>query len=394
MKYSQIVATTWDNLMGNRMRTLLTVLGISIGISIIIFLVSLGYGLQEFSVARISSLDALSTIDVSQGKTSSFKLDQDTINKISEIENIEKISPVISLGGKAIYDDKKTDIVATAIRGDFFNYEDVKIAEGGIFTDEESKLLVSSALVKTLGLDNRSVLGKKITLDILLPKTGEESNPYQTELVVGGVISDNSSSFVYIPQKLLESKFNDSTVFTALKVKVNDQKNLATVKKEVEATGFSATSVADTVAQINQVFDIIRIVLALFGGFALLVAAIGMFNTMTVALLERTRDIGIMKSIGVDNRDVYSMFLTEAVMISVMGGAVGVIIGYLLSSLINIVVNWIAKLVGAESVTLFATPLWFALIVFGFSVLVGTSTGLYPARRAAKLNPLDALRYE
>lgn len=394
MKYTQIVATTWENLMGNRMRTLLTVVGIAIGIATIIFLVSLGYGLQEFSVKRISSLDALSTIDVSQGKTASFKLDQETISKISRIENVEKVSPIISLGGKASYQEKKTDLVITAVNADFFNYEDVKIAEGGLFTDDEKKVLASSSLVKTLGLDNKTILGKDIALSILMPK-GEKSNEaVDIKLTVSGVVLDNSSSFVYIPQKLLADKFNASTVYTALKVRVKQQDSLANVKREIETTGFSATSVADTVAQINQVFNIIRIVLALFGGFALLVAAIGMFNTMTVALLERTRDIGIMKSIGVDNRDVYLMFLTEAVMISVFGGVVGVLFGYIFSNIINIAVNWVANLVGAEPVTLFSTPVWFAMIVLGFSILVGTSTGLYPSRRAAKLNPLDALRYE
>lgn len=394
MKFSQIFSTTWENIRGNRMRTLLTVVGIAVGISTIIFLVSLGYGLQEFSVKRISSLDALSTIDVSQGKTASFKLDQETIDKISKIPNVDKISPILSLGGKATYGDKKTDLVITAVNADFFNYEDVKIAEGGLFTDDENKVMASSALVKTLGLDNQSILGKKLALSILMPKSDKNNEAFDLELTVAGVVTDNSSSFAYVPQKLFVSKLNDSTVYTALKVKVNDQANLAGVKKEVETTGFAATSVADTVAQISQVFGIIRIVLALFGGFALLVAAIGMFNTMTVALLERTRDIGIMKSIGVSNKDVYSMFLTEAIMIAIMGGVLGVILGYLVSSLINVVISWVAHLVGVDAVTLFATPLWFALVVLGFSVLVGTSTGLYPARRAAHINPLDALRYE
>jgi putative ABC transport system permease protein len=134
--------------------------------------------------------------------------------------------------------------------------------------------------------------------------------------------------------------------------------------------------------------------LGALGGIALLVAAIGMFNTMTIALLERTRDIGIMKAVGVDNRDIYWMFLTEAIIISGLGGALGGALGLLLSIGINAIVNGLATLVGADSVILFRTPLSFVAIVIVFAVVVGISTGIYPSKRAAKINPLDALRYE
>ncbi|OQB06244.1 MAG: Macrolide export ATP-binding/permease protein MacB [bacterium ADurb.Bin212] len=394
MKFSQIIATTWENLMGNKMRTLLTVSGISIGIATIIFLVSLGYGLQEFSVKRVSSLDALSTLDVSQGKTASFKLDKSSIENISKIKYVEKVSPIISLGGKASYNDKKTDLVTTAVYDNFFNYEDVKIAEGGVFSNSEEKILISSALAKTLGADNKALIGQQLDLSVLLPKADKDAPPLKLKLTICGVVQDNSSTFAYISQNLIENELEDGTIYTALKVKLQSQDNLNQVKNEIEASGFSVSSVADTVSQISQVFAIVRIVLALFGGFALLVAAIGMFNTMTVALLERTRDIGIMKSIGVNNKDVYLMFLSEAVIISILGGMLGVGLGALISALINVIITGLANLVGAEPVTLFYTPLWFSMSVFAFSVLVGASTGFYPARRASKLNPLDALRYE
>lgn len=380
--------------MGNKMRTLLTVSGIAIGIATIIFLVSLGYGLQEFSVKKVSSLDALSTLDISQGKTASFKLDQTSIDKISQISHVENVSPIISLGSKASYQDKKTDLVATAVYANFFSYEDVKLASGGFFSDDEEKVLVSTALTKTLGVDNNGLLGQQIDLSVLVPKADKNAPAHQLKLTVAGIIQDNSSSFAYIPQKIIERQFEKNTIYTALKVKLDSQDNLSAVKSEIEAMGFSVSSVADTVSQISQVFGIVRIVLALFGGFAMLVAAIGMFNTMTVALLERTRDIGIMKSIGVNNKDVYSMFLTEAIIISIIGGIMGVGLGVLISLLINLIISGLANMVGAEAVSLFYTPLWFSMIVLVFSILVGASTGFYPARRASRLNPLDALRYE
>lgn len=394
MKFSQIITITWENITGNKMRSILTITGIAIGIATVIFLVSLGYGLQAFSVKRVSSIDAITTLDVSQGKNANFKLDKLSIEKILEIENVEQISPVLSLGGKASNADKKTDIVVTAVDPDFFRYDDVEIVEGKIFTNEEDGIIVSSVLAKILDFDNSSIIGENLNISVMVPGEDMTHSSKDLKIAVSGVVQDNSSSFIYLPVKALELDSDDSIIYTSLKVKVNNQENLAGVKKEIETVGFSVVSIADTINQISSVFGVVKIILAIFGGFALLVSAIGMFNTMTVALLERTRDIGIMKSIGVDNRDVYMMFLAEAIVIAVIGGAAGVGGGILISQLINGLIGWIANAVGAESVQLFYTPFWFALSVLGFSVIVGSSTGFYPAKRAARLNPLDALRYE
>jgi len=187
---------------------------------------------------------------------------------------------------------------------------------------------------------------------------------------------------------------SENIVYNSAKVKVDSRDDINEVRTKIEGMGFAVTSIADTISQVDRTFRVIQIVLAAFGAIALLVAAIGMFNTMTIALLERTRDIGVMKAIGVRNRDVYRMFLSESTLIAMIGGIGGLGGGFLISKLINLAVNSLAKSVGGEPQTLFATPYWFAIGIFVFAIFVGLSTGYYPSRRAARINPLDALRYE
>lgn len=394
MRPSQIIETTWSNLMGKKSRTILTVTGIAVGIGAIVFLVSLGYGLQEFSIKRISSINSLSTLDVSQGKTASFKLDGATVKKISALKGVASISPVLSLGGKAAMGTKKTDIVATAVEDDYFALEDLRLFKGNTFTDEEQKTVISTALVQSLGQEPTDIINQDLSLTVTFKTKDKTSVTKDLVLKVSGIVQDNTATFAYYPIKLISEYTNDDTIYSALKVKVSEKDNISAVRSEIEGMGLTVTSVADTIAQIDKVFGYIRIGLVALGSVALVVAAIGMFNTMTIALLERTRDIGIMKALGIDNSDIYWMFLSEAMLIAGMGGIAGAFFGVFLSYSINFAINFLAKLVGAETVLLFSTPLWFTLIIIMFSLIVGLSTGIYPSKRAAKINPLDALRYE
>jgi len=138
----------------------------------------------------------------------------------------------------------------------------------------------------------------------------------------------------------------------------------------------------------------VQIVLSFFGAVALMVSAIGMFNTMTIALLERTQEIGIMKSLGASNGDIKKTFLVEAVLIGFLGGVSGILTGIGASEIFNFGVNKLAGSFGGDKVDLFYIPIEFMLMILVFSTTVGLMTGFYPARRAAKLNPLDALRYK
>ena len=158
--------------------------------------------------------------------------------------------------------------------------------------------------------------------------------------------------------------------------------------------GLTASSISETVDQANKVFSAVQVVLMIFGLIALIVSAIGMFNTMTIALLERTEEIGIMKAIGAAKRSIALMFLTESTIMGLLGALGGVVLGFFEGEALNILINLIATRFGGESVDLFFSPFWFVSTVILFGAGVGFATGIFPARKASRIDTLDALRYK
>lgn len=394
MRLIDIIRISWKNLASNRMRTMLTVLGISVGIATIIFLISLGFGLQELSVKKISSISSLTALDVTPAQ-STVVINDAAIKDFEKIPNVEKVSPLYSFAGQSSVLSKQADIVAYGVNDDYFSLQGLKTKIGGIFNDSDMPVVASTALAKALDMSEDDLISKDITITGYFPvENSSEVLSREFKYQVVGIIDDSSSSFVYLPLKTMQNVLTSSSVYNSVKVKVSSTDNLPGVRAAIESKGYKAVSIADTIGQIYQFFKIIQIVLASFGAIALIVASIGMFNTMTIALLERTRDIGIMKSIGVQNSTVRKMFLVESFLISLLGGVVGILLGLLTAYLVNVGINMLAKSVGGESEKLFSTPISAILIIVGFSILVGIATGFYPSKRAGKLNPLDALRYE
>jgi putative ABC transport system permease protein len=166
------------------------------------------------------------------------------------------------------------------------------------------------------------------------------------------------------------------------------------VRDKIIAKGLLVSSLSDIIEQARKIFRIIQIVLGLFGLIALFVSAIGMFNTMTITLLERTNEIGIMRSIGVTKKDVQALFLAEAMIIGFLGGVSGVLIGLLGGELVNFIFAVLAKNFGGQVLDLFYIPNIFIVFIIIFSTLIGFFTGIYPSKRAGHLNPLEALRYK
>jgi putative ABC transport system permease protein len=392
MRLRDIIGIAFGNLTGNKLRTLLTILGIGLGIATIVFLVSLGYGLQQLSLSQLASLEAVNAISVSAGRGAAP--DQAFIDLYLKDSRVEKVVVVNSLSMQVTLGDKKLDGVASVVPKDFFGLEGLKIASGTSYAADTTKgAVVSTALLKGMGLQPADIIGKEMieTLFVADINSGTTKS-IQSTVKVYGVFTDDHSISTYLSPDLL--KLTGVLPITQVKIKVHDRTIIPTFKTELEGKGYTVNAIADTISQLNTIFKVVQGVLALFGAVGLLVASIGMFNTMTITLLERTREVGIMKAIGVEDRTVYLLFLIEAVLISSLGGLSGLGIGWLSGKIINIAINLLAHSLGGESVQLFSTPLPFIAIMLSFSMLVGLLTGVMPARRGAKINPLDALRYE
>jgi ABC-type lipoprotein release transport system permease subunit len=377
----------------NRLRTFLTILGISVGIGTIFFLVALGYGLQKLIIENIATESALLALDVTE-KNEMVKLDQEGLDKIRSIPEIEKAFPVVSQQARAEKDVLASDVNLNLVDAGFFELDGIKLEKGEVFSDDGNGIIISEPILKLLGLEVDNALNQKIQVYIEKDAELENSDNLITrEYNIKGVLKDSNEPILYAPLKSVEADIKIEQ-FNKVKVKATSGDNVAVAKNKIIEQGFYVGSVSELVEQAKQVFKVVNIMLVLFGAVALVVSAIGMFNTMTIALLERTQEIGTMKALGAAKIDIWKMFLTESMIIGFIGGSGGILIGYLFSQILNFAINMLAKNFGGLMVDLFYFPVWFVFFVVIFSTVVGLATGFYPAKRAAKLNALEALRYK
>lgn len=391
----------------NKLRTLLTILGIGVGIGTILFLVSLGFGLQKLILEQITTSDALSTLDIYSENTEVADLDSDTMNKIQSISGVQEISPVLSIPAQIEINALSSGINIFAVNPSYLSFSGTEAKYGRFFeSSETNKIVISSAILRSFNIeDPNSALTSMASLKLYLPKVQgelEKSNTEEveeikltTEFEIVGIIEDDFSAYAYI---ILSAVENNSDLnlpsYSRAKVKTVSQNEVESVREQLINLGFSVSSLSDTIDEANKIFQAVQVVLSLFGAVALIVSAIGMFNTMTIALLERTQEIGIMKSLGASRGDIWKLFLVESVLIGFLGGVSGIMLGIGAAEISNFSINRLASSLGGASVDLFYTPPEFIFTILCFSTIVGFMTGLYPARRASRLNPLDALRYK
>ena len=183
-------------------------------------------------------------------------------------------------------------------------------------------------------------------------------------------------------------------VYSSISVRVSNPSRIQPVEDAIKKMGFTAFSIVDASRSLQQVFFVVDIFLFIFGSLALTVASIGIVNTLVMAILERRREIGIMKAIGASDRDVQLIFFAEAGAMGILGGIVGVILGWAIGQIINFGTNIYLKSQSLPPEHFWAVPWWLVGFAIGFAFIVSLVAGLYPAARAARLDPVQALRYE
>ena len=285
----------------------------------------------------------------------------------------------------------------------------VEIAsEAGVITPPEVKkvdlsasaikqAVVNRAMLSVLGIKESDALDKKFNASFVVvgdllsdPTANIESSP--SEYTIIGVTPEEKTPVFYVP--FLDLRSLGIANFSQAKVIVKDQIDLAKTRKQIESMGYATRSVADTVAQINSLFATARTMLLLLGMVALSVAALGMFNTLTVSLLERTREVGLMKAMGMKSSEVKELFLTESMLMGFFGGLLGIMLGWVMGKIIGILLSLFAIFKGVGFVDISYIPFPFILVIIFLSLIVGLVTGIYPARRTTKISALNALRYE
>lgn len=385
-------------------RTLLTILGMSIGIGAILFLVSFGYGLQKTLLERITTSESLLTLDVTEAKSGMVSLSGEMLDKIKKMPGVEEVSPAFQLTAQGHIGDISADLIAIGVKQSFLRLGGIRISKGsGLDDASPDGVVITSAVTQVFGkTEATEMIGADISFSFFMPKLSEETSESALQnnfakialdkkfKIIGTI--EGEDNVIYINSGALgDLKINK---FSQVKVKCSSQQAMGSVRDEILGQGLLVSSLSDTVDQANQIFRIIQIVLMLFGIIALAVSAIGMFNTMTIALLERTEEIGIMKSIGASDGSISLMFIMESAIMGFLGGLGGVIIGLLGGEIFNRLINFVAARFGGEQVQLFSSPIWFILTIIIFATVVGFVTGFIPARRASKIDPLEALRYK
>ncbi len=394
-------------IVSNKARTSLTILGIVIGIASVIVMIAIGNGSQKSIQESIQSIGSnLLTIQPGQQKSfgggarssgSSQSLtieDSDAIEK--KIKNIKAIAPISSGNEQLIANGNNMQYSTNGVTSSYSQVNNIEIANGSFISDvhvsKRSKVIVIGPDVKTelFGESENNIIGKKIRIGGL------------NFTVIGVSKSKGSGGFgnadetVYIPLTTYQQYFSGNKYLSSIGVSINDQEQMDLAEEEitafllkkhkiknVENADFNIRNQADIIEMTSSITGALTILLGAVAGISLVVGGIGIMNMMLTNVTERTREIGLRKSIGANQADIKQQFLFEAIILTFVGGVIGIVLGIIIAYGLN-----------RFGVTSTEVSGFSIVLSFSVSTVIGVVFGYYPARRAAGLNPIEALRYE
>jgi putative ABC transport system permease protein len=404
MKQATLLKIASSSILKNKMRTLLTMLGIVIGVGAVIVMVAIGNGAQQQIKSQIGGLGTNLIIvmpgsttpgGVNQGAGSYNKLTVDDATKLKQQGTLfQQVSPVVST---------KTQVLAggsnwrTTIDGVSIDYPAIRnwtTSAGDFFTDADvqtsRKVAVLGATVVKSLFPNSDPIGGQIQIGkVPFTVIGVMATKGQN---AGGIDQDDA---VLVPYTTAQTRLSNNIRIGQILVSTDDADDVSAAQSEVASimrdahrlndgpddfTVRNQTEIADAMSSTTRVMSAL---LAAIASISLLVGGIGIMNIMLVSVTERTREIGIRMAIGARGSDVLTQFLVESVVMSLLGGVVGLAAGFGGAALLGHLTGWATS-----------TPLSAVAIAVGFSAAVGVFFGFYPARKAAGLNPIQALRYE
>lgn len=399
IRFSDMLPLAWSSLRRNRLRSLLTIGAISIGISLLVYLISLGFGLEQLTLGSVQKSAALLSLTVESANKDLNPLNAAALQKINKANGVAKVLPRVTVKGAVILNSDAEDKIAnsTTIVGvdpDYLQITDAtQLLVGRYYRPEDTQtMVVTTGFLRLFGLDT-----KKVPLVLFTIQPDKSEYPAAQTLVdvlVSGVITDDDSPIVYLPRTALETAVaTNLPQYEHIKVTLANLDQIDSVRTDLISRGFRVNAAVDTVEDIKRAFNWIRGILAALGLIAIVIATIGMFNTLTISLLERTKEIGIMKALGVRNRDVSRLFLTEAMLIGILGGLAGVGVALALQQLTLFLLSLLAAYNNGIVPVVFQNHLFLLAGSFGFAMVIAAVTGFYPAKRATRLNVIDAIRH-
>jgi putative ABC transport system permease protein len=453
MKFYDLADLAVRNLRESIFRNSLTTIGISVGVASLVAMLSLGIGLQQLASRRLQKSGLFNTVVATSRRdlrnfreqreeglppAESPSLNEPARKKLEQIPGVVEVYPDIRFVTEVRFDDKPHLTTVAGIPFSARNNDDAFDGMQGSFfsSDASPEVILQKSFAEELlgitpkpGADNtnivalaKSLLGRELTMHYAERTAYSSGGPSDSTAysvvsreralkIVGLTDLDPDSmrgtarARVFLPlnfaqdlhvmqSNLRDTSASDSPSYTSLSVRVQNPNQVPAVEDGIKKMGFSAFSVVDASRSMRQFFAVLDGFLAIFGSLALAVASIGIVNTLVMAILERRREIGIMKALGASDADVRGLFFAEAGAMGLVGGAVGVTLGWAIGRLINFGMNIYLERQHFPPAQIWSVPLWLVLSAITFSIVVSLLSGLYPASRAARLDPVQALRYE
>lgn len=429
MRILKIALLALSGLRRTPLRVALTALGVAIASGALVSMVGFALGMQKQVEAPIAMLGLFNNVIVSPKKaekgTDPPVLDDNALARMQAIPGVTLAYPEIQMRDiKLTYGAKSETAFAMAVPRQvaMFGSAQNMIVAGRLFTEgDRPETILGERLAQDLGFSKiEDIVGKKVTLQAGgLSLTGSETFTFERKelaVTVVGVyrlpqmMPKLVDRAILLPVELMKQipgvHFSSSLQrmragakvetpgYGQANLRVAHFSDLTPVKKAVEKMGFRAKVLADDLAELRQLFVFLDLLLSAVGTVALVVAALGIVNTLLMAVLERYQEIGIYKTIGASDGDVLVLFLTEAGMIGLLGGAGGLVLGRLVSWGLAVAANSYARSQGLEKpLELFNFPLWLLAATMVFAVVVSVLAGIYPAMRASRVDPIRALRH-
>jgi putative ABC transport system permease protein len=433
----------FSNLRKTRLRTALTAAGVAIGIGAMTSMVSVGAGTQRNVLTAFNEQFLLTSVMVRPSERDSAEaerpaLDSAAIAAFRDLPGVRAAYPVVAVPGLLLDQGNRLfrnlEGMPAWLLGEQIERGRVELVAGRAYREGETNALVLSERAAGRLLSDSvspdTLVGRTVSFMVAqgsgdsedAARTGPERGPADfirqfapttLELTVvgivkgGGTLADFVGLSLWVPlatvEPLYARAFQDlESILTGevqgdgyamVQVLTDGVMAVRPTQDSLEARGFTAQSILDEIKEVRRAFVIMNGLLAMIGGVSLTVAAMMIVNTLVMAVLERTNEIGLLKSMGATDADVMRLFLTEAGVIGILGGVGGLVLGYAVARITNAIANFQFQRVGEVSIDLVAFSFWIIVGGLGFALFVSLVAGVYPARRAARVDPVVALRH-
>lgn len=404
MNPTTLIKIAFRALLRNRMRTFLSVLGIVIGVAAVITMVAMGEGSKRSIKEKITAMgtnaivvmpnvERRGGIQLDASSSTQTLEEEDVVALRHQARYINGVSPVVTANGQAIAGNKNESVSLTGISTDYLKIRNYEIENGVMFDDSADRIakvcVIGQTVVSTLFPDTdpigKTIRYKSIPLKVIGTLKAKGS----------GDFGQDQDEVIFAPYQTVMKRFNATTDIRTIYANSIGEGYAAKASEEIlsilkerrswsgEKEPFRVHTQEEMIEMITSTSDLLSLVLTAIAGISLLVGGIGIMNIMYVSVTERTREIGLRMAIGARGRDILLQFLFESVMISLLGGLVGILLGSGATAAIRWILNW------PMSITLSSV-----LVSFGVCFVTGVFFGWYPARKASRLDPIEALRFE